>query len=47
LTKELEKKGHEINRKSMTSGIHLIYKDNKEKLHGIADQRREGSAFGL
>jgi len=47
LAKELEKKGHEINRKSMTSGIHLIYKDNKEKLHGIADQRREGSAFGL
>jgi gamma-glutamyltranspeptidase len=47
LTKELEKKGHVINRKSMTSGIHLIYKDIKEKLHGIADQRREGSAFGL
>ena len=47
LTKELEKKGHEINRKSMTSGIHLIYKDIKEKIHGIADQRREGSAFGL
>ena len=47
LTKELEKKGHKINRKSMTSGIHIIYKDNIENLHGIADQRREGTAFGL
>ena len=47
LTKELENKGHKINRKNMTSGIHMIYKDNAKKLYGIADQRREGTAYGL
>ena len=47
LTKELENKGHKINRKNMTSGIHMIYKDNVKKLYGIADQRREGTAYGL
>jgi len=47
LSKSLENKGHKINRKSMTSGLHIIYKDYMENLHGIADQRREGSAFGL
>jgi hypothetical protein len=25
----------------------MIYKDNAKKLHGIADQRREGTAYGL
>ncbi len=47
LSKSLENKGHKINRKSMTSGLHIIYKDYMGNLHGIADQRREGSAFGL
>ena len=47
LTKGLENKGHKINRKNMTSGIHMIYKDNAKKLSGIADQRREGTAYGL
>ena len=47
LTKGLENKGHKINRKNMTSGIHMIYKDNAKKLYGIADQRREGTAYGL
>ena len=47
LTKELENKGHKINRKNMTSGIHMIYKDNVKKLYGVADQRREGTAYGL
>jgi len=47
LTKELENKGHKINRKNMTSGIHMIYKDNAKKLYGVADQRREGTAYGL
>ena len=47
LSKSLVNKGHVIKRKSMTSGIHIIYKDDMENLHGIADQRREGTAFGL
>ena len=47
LAKELEEIGHKIKRKSMTSGIHIIYKDSMKNLHGVADQRREGSAFGL
>jgi gamma-glutamyltranspeptidase/glutathione hydrolase len=47
LAKSLEDKGHKIKRKNMTSGIHIIYKDKTKNLHGIADQRREGSAFGL
>jgi gamma-glutamyltranspeptidase / glutathione hydrolase len=46
LSKDLEAKGHEITRKSMTSGLHIIYKDSSGYLHGIADQRREGSALG-
>ena len=47
LAKELQEIGHKIKRKSMTSGIHIIYKDSMKNLHGVADQRREGSAFGL
>ena len=47
MAKELEEIGHKIKRKSMTSGIHIIYQDSMKNLHGVADQRREGSAFGL
>ena len=47
LTKSLEDKGRVIKRKSMTSGIHIIYKDDMGNLHGVADQRREGNAYGL
>ena len=43
----LKLKGHEIQRKNMTSGLHIIYKDDSGSFYGIADQRREGAAYGL
>jgi len=46
LAKDLEDLGHEIKRKNMTSGLHIIFKDEKGYFHGVADQRREGSAHG-
>ena len=46
LSSELMSLGHEIIRKDMTSGLHIIYKDSKNYFHGVADQRREGSAAG-
>ena len=30
----------------MTSGLHIIYKDDSGDYYGIADQRREGAAYG-
>ena len=46
LSEELEKIGHEIKRKNMTSGLHIIVKDLEGYYHGVADQRREGTAAG-
>ena len=46
LSEELEKIGHEIKRKNMTSGLHIIVKDTEGYYHGVADQRREGTAAG-
>ena len=46
LSSELIKLGHEVKRKEMTSGLHIIYKDSTGYFHGVADQRREGSAAG-
>ena len=43
----LKLKGHDIQRKNMTSGLHIIYKDSLGDYYGIADQRREGAAHGL
>ena len=30
----------------MTSGLHIIVKDPEGYYHGVADQRREGTAAG-
>ena len=46
LSEELERIGHEIKRKNMTSGLHIIVKDTEGYYHGVADQRREGTAAG-
>ena len=46
LSEELERIGHEIKRKNMTSGLHIIVKDLDGYYHGVADQRREGTAAG-
>ena len=46
LSDELIKLGHAVKRKDMTSGLHIIYKDSKGYFHGVADQRREGTAKG-
>ena len=47
LAEMLQLKGHEVNRKNMTSGLHIIYKNSIGDYYGIADHRREGTAFGL
>ena len=47
IAESLQLKGHKLSRKSMTSGLHIIYKDHLGLLYGIADQRREGAAYGL
>ena len=47
IAESLQLKGHKLSRKSMTSGLHIIYKDHLGQLYGIADQRREGAAYGL
>ena len=47
LEEALKLKGHEIQRKNMTSGLHIIYKGDSGSFYGIADQRREGAAYGL
>jgi len=46
LSSDLISLGHEVIRKDMTSGLHIIYKDSNGYFHGVADQRREGSAAG-
>ncbi len=40
-------KGHNVTRKNMTSGLHIIFQNNSDEFYGVADQRREGAAFGL
>ena len=47
LEEALKLKGHDIQRKNMTSGLHIIYKDSLGDYYGIADQRREGAAHDL
>ncbi len=44
LSNSLEKKGHIITRKKMTSGINLIWRTNNTWV-GVADPRREGFAI--
>ena len=46
ISRELISLGHEVIRRDMTSGLHIIYKDSNGYFHGVADQRREGSAAG-
>ena len=46
LSEELERIGHEIKRKNMTSGLHIIVNDTEVYYHGVEDQRREGTAAG-
>ena len=47
IAEALSIKGHKIIRKNMTSGLHIIFKNNFDEFYGVADQRREGAAFGL
>ena len=47
IAEALSIKGHKVIRKNMTSGLHIIFKNNFDEFYGIADQRREGAAFGL
>ena len=44
LAKSLQKLGHKVTRKKMTSGINLIWKHKKSWV-GTADPRREGVAL--
>lgn len=43
---ELEKMGHKVNIRQLTSGLHGIVIDENGKLHGGADSRREGIVMG-
>ena len=47
IAEALSFKGHKAIRKNMTSGLHIIFKNNLDEYYGLADQRREGAAFGL
>ena len=46
LAKNMEEYGHEIKRKKMVSGIHIVYRDDEGMLWGAADPRREGASVG-
>ena len=46
IASKMEKFGYKIERKTMASGIHIAYIDEKGILWGIADPRREGTAVG-
>jgi len=46
IASKMERFGYKIERKTMTSGIHIVYRDEKGILWGIADPRREGTAVG-
>lgn len=42
----LSARGTQIERRDMTSGMHVIYVDENGIMHGAADPRREGMALG-
>ena len=46
IASKMERFGYKIERKTMTSGIHIAYRDEKGILWGTADPRREGTAVG-
>lgn len=46
LIASMKKRGHKVNTRAQTSGIHLIHIDDDNVYEGIADPRREGTAMG-